>query len=73
MFKDLILASSFRDKINCMLPVLENAGIKDYQTLQNAPSILGNFCDVDIYQFVAELNILYEVAVAVNQEDKEEE
>lgn len=67
-FKELIMESSFRDKINCILPVLEKVGIDNWQKLQNLPVLVSNFCGVDVYQFVQEMNILIEIGIREEEE-----
>lgn len=59
--RDVILASPYFRQVNCILPVLERAGVRDYPTLQSAPVLIrGPICGIDIFQFVKTLNEIYE-------------
>lgn len=69
-FKEIILNSTYREKINCILPVLDNNNIDSWDKLQNLPGILAgsNFCKVDVYAFVAEMNRLIKEIQEENNE-----
>jgi hypothetical protein len=69
-WKELIWDSSYRDKINCILPVMTNARIYEEKDLQNLPNIVGQFCGVDVYQFVAEMNTLIALNSALDEEEE---
>lgn len=59
--KDVILASPYYDKVNCIYKVFEQVGVNDYWTLQEAPGLIrGHICNTDIYQLVSTLSKIYE-------------
>lgn len=61
-FAKLISKSSFAGKSECILEFLRKAHVVDYDSLQNLP-IKGNFCGVNAFSFVAEMNDVIKGAV----------
>ena len=61
-FAKLISKTSFADKSKCILEFLRKARVVDYESLQNLP-IRGNFCGINAFSFVAEMNDVIKGAV----------
>lgn len=61
-FAKLVSKTSFSDKSECILEFLRKAKVTDYDSLQNLP-IKGNFCGVNAFAFVAEMNEVIKGAV----------
>lgn len=55
-FRRVLRRTKYRDKINCLIKMFENAGIVDDETLQQAPILLGHVCGCDIYDLVRTIN-----------------
>lgn len=51
----IILNSPYKQRVNCILRLIENANMVTLQRLQDLPS-LGHFCGLDVYQLLALIN-----------------
>lgn len=61
-FAKLISKTSFADKSKCILEFLQMVKVVDYDSLQNLP-MKGNFCGINAFRFVAEMNEAIKSAV----------
>ena len=55
-FDELLKDTEFSQKADCIAKTLQQGGVNDMKSLQNAPRIVGHICGEDIYQIVAALN-----------------
>lgn len=55
-FRKVLRKTKYKDKIDYIMVFFENAGINDFESLQNAPVCIGHLPKIDIYDLVREIN-----------------
>ena len=55
-FRKVLRKTKYKDKIDFIMRFFENAGIDNYDALQNAPGSIGHLPNIDIYDLVKAIN-----------------